>query len=218
MTGHIFSRVIQGIWEQDQHRLRSWERGWVHIPWLCQLVWVITAAQDLRVTIYHLGISNISQLMLMTQKKDILNKICLRDKEIFEPCSVTYSVMESRLGSDIMGWVESHICTRVPFHPWQRLNSVTLQYKGRHKFGKAFRSALSRPDHSSYFLTLCRCNTQHTRAAHSQARHNIISSMPSNTSGAIRQTFTQGVVYGDVMAIGKWLSSPVLSHGITIGI
>ena len=116
--------------------------------------------------------------------------------------------MESRLGSDIMGWVESHICTRVPFHPWQRLNSVTLQYKGRHKFGKAFRSALSRPDHSSYFLTLCRCNTQHTRAAHSQARHNIISSMPSNISGAIRQTFTQGVVYGDVMAIGKWLSSP----------
>ena len=114
--------------------------------------------------------------------------------------------MESRLGSDIMGWVESHICTRVPFHPWQRLNTVTLQYKGGHKFGKAFRSALSRPDHSSYFLTLCL--TQHTRAAHSQARHNIISSMPSNISGAIRQTFTQGVVYGDVMAIGKWLSSP----------
>ena len=117
--------------------------------------------------------------------------------------------MESRLGSDIMGWVESHICTRVPFHPWQRLNTVTLQYKGGHKLRKAFRSALSRPDHSSYFLTLCRCNTP----APAQLIHKpgtILSAQCLQIyQGILGRLLHRGCrVYGDVMAIGKWLSSP----------
>ena len=139
MTGHIFSCVILGIWEQALHRLRSWEADWDHIPWLCQLVWVITAARDLRVTIYHLSISHnleYQSVDVNDTREEILNKIWCGEREIFWPCSVTNSVMESRLGSDIMGWVESHICTRVPFHPWQRLNTVTLQYKGNINWGK----------------------------------------------------------------------------------
>ena len=96
---------------------------------------------------------------------------------------VTNSVMESRLGSVIMGWVESHICTRVPFHPWQRLNTVTLQYKGNINWGK--HSNLLSPALITAHI-FSHCNVVTHPHSHSQARHNIISSMPSNISGAIR--------------------------------